>query len=311
MQVERFKIRKCQMEDLPQVVELSRQWAAKDSTLGYHLAQWTLERSESRIGDYFWVAVDQEQRVMGYTLGEVKVSYLHLFPRESNYFELHEVYVERAARGGGIGHAMVDRILSVAREQGIHQAVVASSNRDWARIIPFYEAHDFRVWYVQMARGSLEPNLKVSDPVYPNYRLTVEIILVHQGRFLLTRRKYPDGMLSDVWGFPAGKVKYEETPLQALDREAQEELNLRVELIKELEVRTGRLTINGSAAYRLFTSYLVRPENDDISSLCLNEEHRDYRWMALEDLASASNGYEHENVERMVDLASLVLSQRS
>lgn len=219
--------------------------------------------------------------------------------------------MERTTRGGGIGHAMVDRILSVLREQGINQAVVASSNRDWARIIPFCEAHGFPVWCVQMVKELLGPNLKVSDRVYPNYRVRVEIILVRQGRLLLTRRKYPDETLADVWGFPLGKATYEETPLQALDREAQEELNLRVELIKELEVRTGRLNINGSAVYRLFTSYLVRPENDDISLLCLNEEHRHYRWMALEDLTSASNGYEHENVERMVDLASLVLSQRS
>ncbi|MHB1628588.1 MAG: NUDIX hydrolase [Bacilli bacterium] len=48
-------------------------------------------------------------------------------------------------------------------------------------------------------------------------------------------------MLSDAWGFPAGKVKYEEAPLQALDREAQEELNLRVELISDDDEHRHRI----------------------------------------------------------------------
>jgi len=59
--------------------------------------------------------------------------------------------------------------------------------------------------------------------MYPNYRISVEIILLHEGKVLLTKRAEHCKVAPNVWNVPAGKVKYEEIPVQGLYREAKYE----------------------------------------------------------------------------------------
>ncbi|MDI3310895.1 MAG: NUDIX hydrolase [Thermoanaerobacterium sp.] len=73
--------------------------------------------------------------------------------------------------------------------------------------------------------------------MYPNYRISVEIILLHERKVLLTKRAGHCKVAPNVWNVPAGKVKYDEIPTQGLYREAKEEINLDVELLEELSVR--------------------------------------------------------------------------
>jgi len=51
---------------------------------------------------------------------------------------------------------------------------------------------------------------------YPDYRIAVEAIIVHDGKVLLTRRAD-----NGAWYVPAGKAKYEETPREAIVRETR------------------------------------------------------------------------------------------
>ncbi|WAA09864.1 NUDIX domain-containing protein [Fervidibacillus albus] len=122
---------------------------------------------------------------------------------------------------------------------------------------------------------------------YPNYRNTVEIIIQNEGKVLLTKRSEDSVVAPGVWNVPAGKVKYEEIPVEALYREAKEETNLEVELVKELSVRnfTGE-TATGEKYYRVVFTYLVKPKNDDVSALHIDEEHSDYAWVDKEELQS-------------------------
>lgn len=73
--------------------------------------------------------------------------------------------------------------------------------------------------------------------MYPNYRISVEIILLHEGKVLLTKRAPHCKIAPNVWNVPAGKIKYDEIPIQGMYREAKEEINLDVELLEELSVR--------------------------------------------------------------------------
>lgn len=84
---------------------------------------------------------------------------------------------------------------------------------------------------------------------YPNYRNRVEIVILHNSKRLITKRSENAIAAPGVWNFPAGKVKYEEPPLQALYREAKEETNLDIELIKELGVRTFKGEDTGRELY--------------------------------------------------------------
>ena len=52
-------------------------------------------------------------------------------------------------------------------------------------------------------------------------------VLVHRGRIFIQKRP-PSGLMPNLWEFPGGKLKPDETPQAALEREFQEELNLAV-----------------------------------------------------------------------------------
>jgi ADP-ribose pyrophosphatase len=52
---------------------------------------------------------------------------------------------------------------------------------------------------------------------YPDYRIAVEAIIVHEGKALLAKRAD-----NGAWYVPAGKAKYEETPKEAVIREIRE-----------------------------------------------------------------------------------------
>lgn len=120
---------------------------------------------------------------------------------------------------------------------------------------------------------------------YPNYRNTVELIITYEDKILITKRSEAALIAPGVWNVPAGKVKYEETPVEALYREAKEETNLQVELIKELGVRTLQgESIDGEKYYRCIFTYLVQPKNDNLSTFMINEEHSAFAWVTVGQL---------------------------
>ncbi|HCC08071.1 MAG TPA: NUDIX hydrolase [Clostridiales bacterium] len=137
--------------------------------------------------------------------------------------------------------------------------------------------------------------------MYPNYRVSVSIIIEHKGKVLLAKRSENTEIRPGKWEVPAGKVKYSEIPVEALIREAKEETNLDVELIKEVEVRAVKLESEIEEVYRLIYTYLVRPKDGDISSLKMSNEHTEYAWVDKESLADHKYDSLHENVRRTVE----------
>ena len=59
-------------------------------------------------------------------------------------------------------------------------------------------------------------------------------IIVKDNKIFITQRGY--GNYKDYWEFPGGKLEVNETPREALHRELKEELNIKVNIIKELKV---------------------------------------------------------------------------
>lgn len=60
----------------------------------------------------------------------------------------------------------------------------------------------------------------ISEPDYVDLQ-TVGCIITYDSHYLLTNRKK-----DSCWGSVAGKIEFDETPLQAIKREIQEELGL-------------------------------------------------------------------------------------
>ncbi|WP_202113219.1 NUDIX hydrolase [Paenibacillus sp. MMS18-CY102] len=138
---------------------------------------------------------------------------------------------------------------------------------------------------------------------HPNYRIAVEIIIVHDGKILLTKRAEDAQVGPGAWCVPSGKVKYEERPIEALYREALEETNLEVEFIAELDQRTfkGKSTIED--IYRLVFTYLVKPKFDRIDRFAINEEHSEYAWVTKKELSDPKFGTLHPTLMRLLEEA--------
>lgn len=64
------------------------------------------------------------------------------------------------------------------------------------------------------------------SPGRPAILLVVAALIHGEGGRVLLSRRPPGGSLSLCWEFPGGKVKFHESPEQALVRELQEELGI-------------------------------------------------------------------------------------
>ncbi len=102
-------------------------------------------------------------------------------------------------------------------------------------------------------------------------KLVVGAAIIADGRLLAAQRSAPPA-LAGLWEFPGGKVEPGETPEQALVRECDEELGVRVEvgaLLGVVDVPVGVLRV-----YR--TSLL-----DGVPAA---REHAALRWLAADEL---------------------------
>ncbi len=118
---------------------------------------------------------------------------------------------------------------------------------------------------------------------YPNYRVSVELIIKNNDKILLAKRADDADVAPGQWCVPAGKVKYDEIPIVAALREAKEETGLDIAIISEVSCRTSKIKSKGEDAYRLIYTYLVKPTTDDKEQI--NEEHSEFAWVRKDEVA--------------------------
>lgn len=121
---------------------------------------------------------------------------------------------------------------------------------------------------------------------HPNYRVSVEIILIHEDKILLTKRSTEAVVAPGVWNVPAGKVKFNEIPAEAAIREVKEETNMDLEGLKEIHVRTFEGQTASEPIYRLIYTYAVTVSEQQLKNFQLNDEHSESRWVTREELHS-------------------------
>ena len=124
-------------------------------------------------------------------------------------------------------------------------------------------------------------------PEYPNYRVSVEIVLCHNDKILLTKRSAQATVVPGVWNVPAGKVKFHEIPLDAAYRELLEETNIKVVDLKEIHVRTFKGQTETESIFRLIYTYKAIITDDQLGDFRLNEEHTDYAWVTTSEIADS------------------------
>lgn len=97
-------------------------------------------------------------------------------------------------------------------------------------------------------------------------------------RIFATQRGY--GEFKDGWEFPGGKVEPGETPQQAIAREIQEELNTRVEVMREL----GSVETDYPTFHLSMKCFLCQVQEGNLELL----EHEAAKWLTRENLRSVA-----------------------
>ena len=143
-------IRECTYEDLEYVESLQQQWIKEDITFGFVPAE--KSHLETKLGKYFFVA-ESNNEVLGFVYGTVhKSENMSVINTGQLYIEIDDIYISLNNRGAGIGTFLLDKILAVARENGIERSLIYSSTKDMDSIIKFYKKHDYKTWCIQMVK---------------------------------------------------------------------------------------------------------------------------------------------------------------
>lgn len=117
-----------------------------------------------------------------------------------------------------------------------------------------------------------------------------------EGRYLITQRR-PTASLPLLWEFPGGRVQEGETDQEALSRELEEEMDIRVQ-VEEEAMHLRHDYPDYEIDFRVFRCSLLSPEFE-IKHLRVH----DHRWVTLEEMS----GYrfpdaDARTLEKLLDL---------
>jgi N-acetylglutamate synthase-like GNAT family acetyltransferase len=141
-------IRECTYEDLDKIISLQQQWEIEDITYGFVPADKSY--LEEKIGKYFYIA-ELNSEIIGFVYGTVhKAENIGIFNEGEAYIEVDDICISQNNRGAGLGNVLLEKILNMAKENGIERSLVYSSTKDMDSIIRFYKKHEYKTWCIQM-----------------------------------------------------------------------------------------------------------------------------------------------------------------
>ena len=141
-------IRECLYKDLDYIVALQQQWSKEEITYGFVPAD--KNHLETKLGKYFFVA-ELNNEIVGFVCGTVnKADNISVINNGETYIEVEDIYIAKDNRGKNIGTLLLDRVLEVAKENGVERSLIYSSTKDIDSIIKFYRKNDYKTWYIQM-----------------------------------------------------------------------------------------------------------------------------------------------------------------
>ena len=146
-------IRPCTDDDIESIVQLDRLW--DEEGVAYVFVYSSKDEFLSdfeRFREYYWVA-ESEGEIIGYINGSVRVNEnqkVAILPNQEPYLEIENIFVRAEYRDQHIGGALIEKLLDVARSNGIKRFFVATVTKDMARILRFYQTYGFAPWYVEL-----------------------------------------------------------------------------------------------------------------------------------------------------------------
>lgn len=146
--MDKFIIRECTLGDLDYVESLQNQWVKEDITHGLVLVE--KGYLETKLGEYFFIA-ELNSEIVGFVYGSIHTAdNMAIMDNGQPYIEVEDIYVSSEYRGTGLGSILLDKLLFVAKENGIDRSLIYSSTKDMDSIIKFYKKHNYKTWYIQM-----------------------------------------------------------------------------------------------------------------------------------------------------------------
>jgi GNAT superfamily N-acetyltransferase len=145
-----FTIREAERADLPAIVGLLAElagFARMDHEITRADAERVFDRMEDAPGMYQNLVAAADGQVVGLL---TMVYYQTLFHRGGTAL-INELVVTERHRGGGVGQALVQRAMEMARRDGLDEIEVGTEN-DNARARAFYKRAGFDEEYVLLGR---------------------------------------------------------------------------------------------------------------------------------------------------------------
>lgn len=123
----------------------------------------------------------------------------------------------------------------------------------------------------------------------------VAAAVLHQGRVLAARRPVRSSK-RELWEFPGGKVEPGETDIEALQREIEEELGVRIEVLEALGRSIIRLT-GRQIDLRVYAARLIEGEPHPYV-------HLELRWLGPSELTDVN--WAHADLPHLKRVAVLL-----
>jgi 8-oxo-dGTP diphosphatase len=120
------------------------------------------------------------------------------------------------------------------------------------------------------------------------------LLIVKENRFLFCKRRPDDEVYGGYWGLPGGTVEENETPVEGMIREVEEELGITISDFRFLD----KYPYEGNKIMNIY----VRDNNDfDPSTIRLNEEHTEYKFFTYYEVQNNSINFVPTNTQILLD----------
>lgn len=108
------------------------------------------------------------------------------------------------------------------------------------------------------------------------FHVTVKGIILNEGKMLILKKTRPSKDAHGFWELPGGGMEYNETPIQAMKREALEETGLQIDVIKPVST----FHVARKAKQIIGIIFLCQAKDSFVQ---LSEEHTTYRFITQDE----------------------------